>query len=142
MTVEFVRDLGSRHLVLRVHGRDVGETPSCGTGGCAAVAAAIHRGHRPSGPARYAVDAPGGRLLVDFADDGAMPLTGPAYLTAQGTVRFYTSWPTADATGERDLQRPAYGASTPALLAWEATAWPALPAANSSTARSCWSGTT
>ncbi|MFG2979465.1 diaminopimelate epimerase [Streptomyces sp. NPDC048331] len=116
-TVEFVRDLGSRHLVLRVHERGVGETPSCGTGACAAVAAALHRTPRPGGPVRYTVDAPGGRLLVDVAADGTMTLTGPAYLTAQGTVRLHTSWPTAAAQGERGLQRPAYGASTPALLA-------------------------
>lgn len=117
VTTEFVRNMGSNHLVLRVHERGVGETPSCGTGACAAVAAALRRNPRPGGPVRYTVDAPGGRLLVDVAADGNMTLTGPAYLTAQGTVRLYTSWPTAAATGERGLQRPGYGAPTPALLA-------------------------
>ncbi|MET9324996.1 diaminopimelate epimerase [Streptomyces sp. NPDC003038] len=116
-TVEFVRDLGSRHLVLRVHERGVGETPSCGTGACAAVAAALHRAPQPPGPVRYTVDAPGGRLLVDVAADGTMTLAGPAYLTAQGTVRLHTPWPTAPAAGERGLQRPAYGVPSPTLLA-------------------------
>ncbi|MFI5621312.1 diaminopimelate epimerase [Streptomyces sp. NPDC051567] len=93
VTVEFVRDLGfarspgSHHLALRVHERGVGETPSCGTGACAAVAAVRHRDPRPAGPARYTVDAPGGRLRVDVAADGSMTLTGPARIVARGTLR-------------------------------------------------------
>ncbi|MFZ3475924.1 diaminopimelate epimerase [Streptomyces sp. 4.24] len=117
VTVEFVRDLGSQHLVLRVHERGVGETPSCGTGACAAVAAALHRTSQPAGPIRYTVDAPGGRLLVDVDAGGAMTLTGPAHLTTQGTVRLHTPWPSLPAPGERGLQQPAYGAPTPSLLA-------------------------
>ncbi|MEU6213108.1 diaminopimelate epimerase [Streptomyces sp. NPDC047023] len=116
VTVEFVRDLGSHHLVLRVHERGVGETPSCGTGACAAVAAALHRTSRPAGPVRYTVDAPGGRLLVDVDADGAMTLTGPAHLTTRGTVRLNTTWPRPAPTGERGLQQP-HGVPTPALLA-------------------------
>ncbi|MFZ3551728.1 diaminopimelate epimerase [Streptomyces sp. 4.24] len=116
-TVEFVQDLGSQHLVLRVHERGVGETPSCGTGACAAVAAALHRAPGRRGPVRYAVDAPGGRLLVDVAPDGNMTLSGPAYLAAQGAVRLHSAWPTTPAEGEWGLQRPAYGVPTPALLA-------------------------
>ncbi|MET9603160.1 diaminopimelate epimerase [Streptomyces sp. NPDC006459] len=112
-TVEFVRDLGSHHLVLRVHERGVGETPSCGTGACAAVAAALHRASRSSGPLRYTVDAPGGRLLVDVATDGTMTLTGPAHLTARGTVRLHTAWPPQVPSGERGLQQP-HGVSRPA----------------------------
>ncbi|WP_030299063.1 diaminopimelate epimerase [Streptomyces katrae] len=87
VTVEFVRDLGSNHLVLRVHERGVGETPSCGTGACAAVTAALHHGPQRGGPVRYTVDAAGGRLLVDVTADGSMILTGPAHITARGTVR-------------------------------------------------------
>ncbi|MFD9572691.1 diaminopimelate epimerase [Streptomyces sp. NPDC059982] len=100
VTTEFVRTLGSHHLVPRVHERGVGETASCGTGACAAVVAALHRGPRPDGPVRYTVDAPGGRLLVDVATDGSMTLTGPASLTAQGTVRLHTVWPAPATTGE------------------------------------------
>ncbi|MFE0916046.1 MULTISPECIES: diaminopimelate epimerase [unclassified Streptomyces] len=116
VTVEFVRDLGSRHLVLRVHERGVGETPSCGTGACAAVAAALHRALRPAGFVQYTVDAPGGRLLVDVAADGTMTLTGPAHLTTRGTVRLNTAWTPPARNGERGLQQP-HGVPTPALLA-------------------------
>ncbi|MER5870527.1 diaminopimelate epimerase [Streptomyces sp. NPDC002044] len=115
-TVEFVRDLGPHHLVLRVHERGVGEAPSCGTGACAAVAAALHRAPGPPGPVRYTVDAPGGRLLVDVADHGTMTLTGPAHLTARGTVRLHTPWMPAARDGERGIQQP-HGVPTPALLA-------------------------
>ncbi len=83
-TVEFVHDLGSGHLVLRVHERGVGETPSCGTGA---------RGRRrrppprppPPGPSRYAVDFPGGRLRIAVDTDGTMTLIDPARITARGT---------------------------------------------------------
>lgn len=90
-----------------MHERGVGETPSCGTGACAAVAAALHHGPRPGVPSRYAVDAPGGRLFVDITAEGAMTLTGPASLTAQGTIRLNTPWPPAPVPGQRGLHRPA-----------------------------------
>ncbi|MFK0238248.1 diaminopimelate epimerase [Streptomyces vinaceus] len=85
-TVEFVHDLGSGHLVVRVHERGVGETPSCGTGACAAVAAVRHHGPQSAGPSCYAVDFPGGRLRVDVDAHGSMTLSGPAHLTALGTL--------------------------------------------------------
>ncbi|MGW6412203.1 diaminopimelate epimerase [Streptomyces vinaceus] len=116
VTVEFVRDLGSRHLVLRVHERGVGETPSCGTGAVAAVAAVLHYGPGTEGPVRYTVDAPGGRLLVDVAADGSMTLTGPAHVVAQGSISLHTHRPPLE-PGERGLQRTAYGIPSPALLA-------------------------
>ncbi|MER7793575.1 diaminopimelate epimerase [Streptomyces sp. NPDC097640] len=86
VTVEFVVDQGPGHLALRVHERGVGETRACGTGACAAVAAAMRQAAQP-GPARYIVDAPGGRLHVEVRSDGAMFLTGPATIIAQGTAR-------------------------------------------------------
>ncbi|MFI1067757.1 hypothetical protein ACH4TC_38490 [Streptomyces spororaveus] len=79
--------------------------------------AAVPVGHpSPPGPLRYTVDAPGGRLLVDVATDGTMTLTGPAHLTARGTVRLHTAWPPPARNGERGLQQP-HGVPTPALLA-------------------------
>ena len=50
VNVEFVVRRGDRALALRVFERGVGETPSCGTGACAvvaAVAAARQTGRRP-----------------------------------------------------------------------------------------------
>ena len=78
--VEFVVREGPRHLRMRVHERGVGETRSCGTGICAAVAAA--HGAGPDG-STWTVDVPGGRCQVTWQPDGAMHLRGPAVLVAE-----------------------------------------------------------
>ncbi|MFI7337261.1 diaminopimelate epimerase [Streptomyces sp. NPDC050085] len=87
ITVEFVQIIRPGHLMLRVHERGVGETPSCGTGACAAATAAELTGaSAPDG--RYRVDSPGGTLHVAVARDGSgtMTLTGPTALTLTGLL--------------------------------------------------------
>jgi diaminopimelate epimerase len=84
--VEFVAVPEPQRLVVRVHERGVGETFSCGTGACAAVAA-VRAADGPGAPSVYAVDLPGGRLTVTACNDGRMLLAGPAVLVAQGVVR-------------------------------------------------------
>ena len=85
VNLEFVRWLGPRHLRLRVHERGVGETRSCGTGACAAMAAAARRAG-VGGATSYVVDVPGGRLTVSRRSDGQVELTGPAVLVAEGAL--------------------------------------------------------
>lgn len=70
-------------LSLRVHERGAGETLACGTGSCAAVAAAIAERHVAA--ATVAVDVPGGRLRVTPRDDGWV-LQGPAERVFEGTL--------------------------------------------------------
>lgn len=82
VNVEFVVRRGPGHLALRVHERGSGETRSCGTGVCAAVAAAARLGLVPTG--RCLVDVPGGRLEVSESGHGRLWLTGPAILVATG----------------------------------------------------------
>jgi diaminopimelate epimerase len=60
-------------LRARVWERGVGETRACGTGACALAAAAVESG-RATWPVR--VDYPGGRLVVDRADDGEVWMEG------------------------------------------------------------------
>ena len=88
VNVEIVERAGPCHIRMRVHERGVGETRSCGTGACAAAVAAMAvAGERTA----YVVDVPGGRLMVGWADDGTVSLTGPAVLTARGETAVATS---------------------------------------------------
>ncbi|MGW6401343.1 diaminopimelate epimerase [Streptomyces sp. NPDC055134] len=94
VNVEFVVDRGPRHVAMRVHERGVGETRSCGTGACAvAVAAARRDGLDPAvtgSPVTYAVDLPGGRLVITERADGEIEMTGPAAIVAEGEID--TDW--------------------------------------------------
>ncbi|MFJ8002146.1 diaminopimelate epimerase [Streptomyces sp. NPDC096310] len=90
VNVEFVVDRGPRHVAFRVHERGSGETRSCGTGACAvAVAAARRDGVDPAVTGEsvtYTVDLPGGRLLITERPDGAVEMTGPAVIVAEGHI--------------------------------------------------------
>ncbi len=75
--VEFAEILGDQ-LKLCVWERGVGLTQACGTGACAAVAAAVHEGRLPAG-AWIQVSLPGGNLRVRAeADLSATQMRGPA----------------------------------------------------------------
>lgn len=73
--VAAVRRRGSAEISLRVHERGAGETLACGTGSCAAVAAATARGDVTSDTVR--VRLPGGTLVVR-ARGAHYELAGPA----------------------------------------------------------------
>src|SRR5438045_556416 len=66
---------GPASIALRVHERGVGETLACGTGSCAAVAAAIARGDVTSDTVRVLLR--GGTLVVRPRGD-RYELAGPA----------------------------------------------------------------
>ena len=79
VNVEFVTFLSNGELAMRVFERGVGETQSCGTGTCAvALAATLHKGQKL--PARWIINPPGGRLIVDVDAHSNATLIGPAVL--------------------------------------------------------------
>ena len=74
---------GENTLRLRVWERGTGITAACGTGACAAAVAAHRRGLTPRA---VAVDLDGGRLAVEWREDGRVVMTGPAATSFSGDV--------------------------------------------------------
>lgn len=82
---EFVRVLGRNELKMRVWERGSGETLACGTGACAAAAAAIENGFADM-DADIKVHLKGGDLIVRRTADTIF-MTGPATLVFSGEVQ-------------------------------------------------------
>lgn len=79
--VEFVRVRDRTHVEVRVYERGVGPTLSSGTGACAsAVAACLNE----LTERRVRVEMEGGRLEVEWRDDGEVLLTGEAEVIYRG----------------------------------------------------------
>ena len=83
---EFVRVVNRNMLKMRVWERGNGETLACGTGACAAVAAAVENGFCPKGE-DITVKLRGGDLIVNYTDDG-ITLTGDAKLVFEGRIYY------------------------------------------------------
>ena len=79
--VEFTSLIAPDHLRLRVWERGTGITLACGSGACATAVAAHRRGLTGR---RVLIEADGGRLEVDWRDDGVW-LTGPVAHVFDGT---------------------------------------------------------
>jgi diaminopimelate epimerase len=88
--VEFVAIEGPRRLRMRVHERGVGETRSCGTGICAAVAALASSTGVGADGQPWLVAVPGGECEVTWRPDGEILLTGPAVIVA--AIELDESW--------------------------------------------------
>ena len=75
---------GRAAMRLRVWERGVGITRACGTGACAAVAAAVRRG---LGDRRMDVHLDGGALGIEWREsDGHLLMTGPAAVSFRGEL--------------------------------------------------------
>lgn len=82
--VEFVQVLASDRLRMRVWERGAGVTMACGTGACAAVAAAQRRGLCGT---RVEVLLDGGLLTIEWAGgDAHIFMTGPTALSYRGEI--------------------------------------------------------
>lgn len=91
--VEAVQVLNRATLRMRVWERGAGITQACGTGACAAAAAAHRRGLVD---AQVRVILDGGELLIELPADGHVLMTGPATLAFSGVLD-----PTLLANGSR-----------------------------------------
>jgi diaminopimelate epimerase len=74
---------GPAAMRLRVWERGVGLTRACGSGACAAVVAAVRRGLAER---RVAVEVDGGRMLIEWREDGHVLMTGPAAVSFTGEI--------------------------------------------------------
>ena len=84
VNTEFVKVVGPNRLEMRVYERGSGETLACGTGACAAAAAAVVNGYAKEGE-DIKVSLPGGELTVNYTKK-AVIMTGDAKLVFEGVV--------------------------------------------------------
>ena len=77
VNTEFIRVTDRTHLEMRVWERGSGETFACGTGACAAVAAAVLCGYCDAG-VPVLVKLRGGVLTVTVSEDWQITMEGPA----------------------------------------------------------------
>ncbi len=85
VNVEFVQRMDEEHLRMRVWERGSGITMACGTGACAAAAAAVRKGFcKADDPVNVVLD--GGTLTVCVKEDGSVTMTGSAETICEGEV--------------------------------------------------------
>jgi diaminopimelate epimerase len=82
--VEFIEVLSSDTIKMRVWERGAGETMACGTGASAAAVASNIKGLTAR---RVTVQLLGGNLIIDWADDNHVYMTGPAVEVYQGRIQ-------------------------------------------------------
>ncbi len=86
INTEFVRVVEPNMIKMRVYERGNGETSACGTGACAAVAAAVLGGKCRAGE-DVTVKIKGGDLIVNYTEDRVI-LTGDAVLVYNGVTEY------------------------------------------------------
>ena len=86
INTEFVRIVNKETIRMRVWERGNGETLACGTGACAAVAAAVRNGYCKK-DTDITVKLLGGDLIVNYSDERIL-LTGSAALVYEGEFSY------------------------------------------------------
>lgn len=86
INAEFVRVVSRTSLRMRVWERGNGETLACGTGACAAVAAAVENGFCEKGT-DVTVKLLGGDMTVNYTDERVL-LTGSAVMVYEGEFEY------------------------------------------------------
>ena len=85
INTEFVRVMDRHNLEMRVYERGSGETWACGTGACASVVAAVLCGYADRDE-DVTVHLRGGDLVIRYAQDGTVFMTGPATHVFDGEI--------------------------------------------------------
>ena len=86
VNAEFVRVVSRHELRMRCWERGSGETLACGTGACAAVAAAVENGLCDAGT-DVTVSVLGGELIVNYTPERVL-LTGGVTLVYDGSFEY------------------------------------------------------
>lgn len=86
VNTEFIKIIDPVTIEMRVWERGSGETFACGTGACAAVAAACENGYCKCGE-DITVRLRGGDLSINYTDDGTVFMTGGAVKVFEGSVQ-------------------------------------------------------
>lgn len=88
VNVSFMQQRGASRIALRVYERGAGETPSCGSGACAAAVTGLRLGLLTAPPGGdVAVRTRGGELSVQWAGEGRnVTLGGPARTVFEGEI--------------------------------------------------------
>ena len=81
---EFVEVRDRTHVRMRVWERGAAVTLACGTGACATTVAAVLNGKTDR---KVEVELDGGKLLVEWADNNHVFMTGPAEMVFSGTLQ-------------------------------------------------------
>ena len=79
--VEFIQVQSRREMTLKVWERGAGPTLACGTGACASAVAGVLN---ELVDREVTVHLPGGDLLIEWAADNHVYMTGPASYTFRG----------------------------------------------------------
>lgn len=85
VNTEFVNIIDENTLKMRVWERGSGETLACGTGASAVAVAAVENGIC-SHDTDITVKLTGGNLLINYASDGTVYMTGPASFVFEGEI--------------------------------------------------------
>lgn len=91
VNTEFVEVAGPTSLRMRVWERGSGETMACGTGACASAVAAILNGHCQKDN-DISVSLKGGELVIRWAADNHVYMTGPATFVFEGEIDTDGEW--------------------------------------------------
>lgn len=83
VNTEFIEVVSRQKVRMRVWERGSGETLACGTGACATLVACVLNNYTDK---KACIELRGGELIIEWADDGIVYMTGPARECFSGEI--------------------------------------------------------